>query len=118
MEGTARRIESGAAGARYISLEEKQSGKEMVATAALGFDGARTGVAGQLADPSSIGLFGLRVARRHRGARLRGERSRRDCGFGAFYHPGLDGRPRQTLSDENQEKGYNVRDEIAAGPGR
>jgi len=42
-------------GAGYFSAEQKETGGRMVASAALGFDGPRTGFAGELADPSPMG---------------------------------------------------------------
>jgi ferric-dicitrate binding protein FerR (iron transport regulator) len=42
-------------GARYFLAEEKQAAGHMVASAALGFDGPRTGMAALLAEPSPMG---------------------------------------------------------------
>jgi ferric-dicitrate binding protein FerR (iron transport regulator) len=42
-------------GARYFLAEEKQTAGHMVASAALGFDGPRTGMAALLAEPSPMG---------------------------------------------------------------
>lgn len=43
------------AGARYFMAEQKQAGDRMVASASLGFDGPRTGLAAQLAAPAPMG---------------------------------------------------------------
>lgn len=104
-------------GARYFSLEEKQAGKEMVASAALGFDGPRTGMAGELADPSPIGSLDyispeavavLGFVVKDPGAIVDSALSITQGSWSAA---------RQTLSDEHQEKGFNVRDEFAASLG-
>ena len=44
-----------AQGPRYFSAEQKQVGNQMIGSATLGFDGPRTGIAAQLADPSPMG---------------------------------------------------------------
>jgi len=43
------------AGARYFIAEQKEAGNQMVASATLGFDGPRTGIAAALAAPSPMG---------------------------------------------------------------
>ncbi|HUI55201.1 MAG TPA: FecR domain-containing protein [Bryobacteraceae bacterium] len=43
------------AGARYFIAGEKEAGNQMVASATLGFDGPRTGIAAVLASPSPMG---------------------------------------------------------------
>jgi hypothetical protein len=105
------------AGARYFSLEEKQAGKEMVASAALGFDGPRTGMAADLGDPSPIGSLDyvssdaiavLGFVVKDPGAIVDSALSITQGSWSAA---------RKTLSDEHQEKGFNVRDEFAASLG-
>ncbi len=44
-------------GVRYLIAEQKEVGSQMVASASVGFDGARTGIAAWLADPSPMGAL-------------------------------------------------------------
>jgi len=104
-------------GARYFFAEEKQTGGHMVGSAALGFDGPRTGIAAQLAEPSPMGsldyvspdataLLGFVV--KDPGAIV-------DLALSVTQ--GSLSAAQQTLADERQEKGFDVRDGLASSLG-
>jgi hypothetical protein len=104
-------------GARYISAEQKQAGNQTVASATLGFDGPRTGLAAQLAAPSPMGsldyispdaLAVLGFVVKDPGAIV----------DAALAIPqGSMAAARQSLDEERQEKGFSVRDDLAASLG-
>jgi hypothetical protein len=104
-------------GARYFFAEQKEAGSRMVASASLGFDGPRTGMAADLARPSPMGSLdyvspdALAV-----------------LGFvvtdpGAIVDVALSipqgslAAAQKSLADERQEKGFNVRGDLAASLG-
>jgi hypothetical protein len=104
-------------GARYFFAEEKQAGNQMVASAALGFDGPRTGIAAQLADPSPMGsldyispdaLAVLGLVVKDPGAIVDSVLSIPQGSMAAAQ---------QTLAEEHRDKGFNVRDDLAASLG-
>ena len=104
-------------GARYFSAEQKQAGSQMVASATLGFDGPRSGIAALLADPSPMGsldyvspdaLAVLGFVVKDPGAIL-------DTALAITQ--GSLAAAQQTLADERQQKGFNVRDDVAASLG-
>jgi hypothetical protein len=104
-------------GARYFSAEQKQSGNQMVASAALGFDGPRTGLAAQLADPSPMGsldyispdaLAVLGFVVKDPGAIIDDVLSIPQGSLAAAQ---------KALAEERQQKGFNVRDDLAASLG-
>jgi ferric-dicitrate binding protein FerR (iron transport regulator) len=104
-------------GARYFSVEQKQTGGQMVASAALGFDGPRTGLAAQLAEPSPMGSLDyispdatavLGFVVKDPGAIVDLALSVPQGSFSAAQ---------KTLADEHREKGFDVRDDLAASLG-
>lgn len=104
-------------GARYIFAEQKQAGNQMVASAALGFDGPRTGMAAELAAPGPMGaldyvspdaLAVVGFVMKDPGAIVDAVLSIPQGSMAAAQ---------QTLADEHQEKGFNVRDDLAASLG-
>ena len=104
-------------GARYFFAEQKESGGQMVASAALGFDGPRTGIAAQLADPSPMGsldyvspdaLVVLGFVVKDPGAIVDAALSIPQGSLAAAQ---------QTLADERRQKGFDVRDDLAASLG-
>lgn len=104
-------------GARYFSVEQKQSGNQMVASASLGFDGPRTGLAAQLAGPSPMGsldyvspdaLVVLGFVLKDPGAIIDDVLSIPQGSLAAAQ---------KALADERQQKGFNVRDDLAASLG-
>jgi len=104
-------------GARYFSAEQKQVGNQPVASATLGFDGPRTGLAAQLAAPSPMGsldyispdaLAVLGFVVKDPGAIV-------DAAMAVSQ--GSMAAAQQTLADERQQKGFNVRDDLAASLG-
>ncbi len=104
-------------GARYFSAESKQIGGRVVGSAALAFDGPRTGMAAQLADPSPMGsldyispdaLAVMGFVWKDPGAIVDAALSITQGSMAAAQ---------QFLADEQQEKGFNVRDELAASLG-
>jgi hypothetical protein len=104
-------------GARYFSAEQKQAGGRMVASAALGFDGPRTGLAAQLAAPSAMGSLdyispdALAVL----GFVLKAPG---DIVEDALAIPqGSLAAAQQALAEEGRQKGFNVRDDLAASLG-
>ena len=105
------------AGAHYFSAEQKQAGSQMVASATLGFDGPRTGIAALLASPSPMGsldyvspdaLAVLGFVVKDPGAIV-------DSALAVAQ--GSLAAAQQTLADERQQKGFNVRDDLAASLG-
>ena len=101
-------------GARYFFAEQKEDGKQIVASASLGFDGPRTGMAAELAAPSSMGsldyvspdaiaLLGFVV---------------KDPGMIVdsvlSITQGSMAAAQQALDEERVEKGFNVRQDLAA----
>lgn len=104
-------------GARYFSAESKQIGNRVVGSATLGFDGPRTGMAAQLADPSPMGsldyispdaLAVLGFVVKDPGAIVDEALSITQGSVSAAQ---------KTLADERQEKGFDVRDDLAASLG-
>jgi hypothetical protein len=104
-------------GARYFSAEQKPAGGRMVFSAALGFDGPRTGIAALLADPSPMGsldyvspdaLAVLGFVVKDPGAIVDVVLSIPQGSLAAAQ---------KSLADERQEKGFSVRDELAASLG-
>jgi hypothetical protein len=104
-------------GARYFFAEQKQAGNRMVASAALGFDGPRTGIAAQLADPSPMGSLDyvspdaiavLGFVVKDPGAIV-------DLALSVTQ--GSLAAAQKTLADEHQEKGFDVRDDLAGSLG-
>jgi hypothetical protein len=104
-------------GARYFSAEQKQAGNQTVASATLGFDGPRTGIAAQLAAPSPMGSLdyispdALAVL----GFVLKDPGSIVDDALAITQ--GSLAAAQQSLAEERQQKGFNVRDELAASLG-
>jgi hypothetical protein len=105
------------AGARYFSAESKQTGEHVVGSATLGFDGPRTGLAAQLAAPSPMGSLdyvspdALAVV----GFVLKDPGAIVDAAVA--IPQGSMKAAEQTLADERQEKGFSVRDDLAASLG-
>jgi len=104
-------------GARYLFAEQKQAGSQMVASASLGFDGPRTGIAAQLADPSPMGSLDyvspdavavLGFVVKDPGAIVDTVLSIPQGSLAAAQ---------QSLDDERRQKGFNVRDDVAASLG-
>jgi len=104
-------------GARYLGAEQKQAGGQMVASAALGFDGPRTGMAAELADPGPMGsldyispdaLAALGFLLKDPGAIVDEVLAIPQGSLAAAQ---------QTLADERREKGFSVRDDLAASLG-
>jgi hypothetical protein len=104
-------------GARYFSAESKQTGDRVVGSAAIGFDGPRTGMAAQLAAPSPMGsldyvspeaLAVLGFVLKDPGAIIDDVLA---------IPQGSVAAAQQALAEENQQKGFNVRDELAASLG-
>jgi hypothetical protein len=104
-------------GARYFSAESKQIGGRVVGSAALAFDGPRTGIAAQLADPSPMGsldyispdaLAVMGFVWKDPGAIVDAALSMTQGSMAAAQ---------QFLAEEQKEKGFNVRDELAASLG-
>ena len=104
-------------GARYFVAEEKQSGNHMVASASLGFDGPRTGIAAQLAAPSPMGSLDYVSpdAVAVLGFVLKDPGAIVDAALA--IPQGSLAAAQQTLADERQQKGFNVRDDLAASLG-
>jgi hypothetical protein len=104
-------------GARYFSAEQKQAGDRLVASAAIGFDGPRTGLAAQLAAPSPMGSLdyispdALAVL----GFVLKDPGSIVDDALA--IPQGSLAAAQQSLAEEREKKGFNVRDELAASLG-
>ncbi len=104
-------------GARYFSIESKQIGGQTVGSAALGFDGPRTGLAAQLAEPSPMGaldyvspdaLAVMGFVLKDSGAIVDGALSITQGSVAAAQ---------QKLAEERQEKGFDVRDDLASSLG-
>ena len=104
-------------GARYFVLEQKQAGNQTVASAALGFDGPRTGIAASLAEPSPMGSLdyispdATAVAAfvlKSPGAIVDAVLAVRQGSLAAAQ---------KTLSDEHQQSGFDVRDDLSASLG-
>jgi len=104
-------------GARYFSAESKQVGGRVVGSAALAFDGPRTGLAAQLADPSPMGsldyispdaLAVMGFVWKDPGAIVDAALSITKGSMAAAQ---------QALAEERQQKGFNVRDDLAASLG-
>jgi hypothetical protein len=104
-------------GARYFFAEQKETGSQVVASAALGFDGPRTGLAAELAGPSPMGsldyvspdaLAALGFVVKDAGAIVDVVLSIPQGSLAAAQ---------KSLADERQEKGLNVRDDLAASLG-
>jgi hypothetical protein len=104
-------------GAGYFFAEQKETGGRMVASAALGFDGPRTGFAGELADPSPMGsldyvspdalaVLGFVV---------------KDAGdivdVALAIPQGSLAAAQKSLAEERQDKGFDVRGDLAASLG-
>jgi hypothetical protein len=104
-------------GARYFSAESKQAGDNIVGSATLGFDGPRTGLAAQLAPPSSMGSLDYISpdALAMLGFVLKDPGGVVDATLAITQ--GSAKAAQQTLDDERQEKGFNVRDDLAASLG-
>ena len=104
-------------GARYFSIEQKQTGDRVMASASLGFDGPRTGIAAQLADPSPMGSLdyispdALAVL----GFVLKDPGSIVDDALA--IPQGSLAAAQQALADERTQEGFNVRDDLAASLG-
>jgi hypothetical protein len=104
-------------GARYVVAEEKQADDHMVASAALGFDGPRTGMAAQLAAPSPMGSLdyvspdALVVV----DFVLKDPRAILDSVLAIPV--GSLAAAQQTLADEREQKGFDVRDDLAGSLG-
>jgi hypothetical protein len=104
-------------GARYFSAESKQSRDRVVGSATLGFDGPRTGLAAQLADPSPMGsldyispdaLAVLGFVVKDPGAIVDEALSITQGSVTAAQ---------QALAEERQQKGFDVRDDLASSLG-
>lgn len=104
-------------GARYFSAEQKEAGNQTVASAALGFDGPRTGIASLLADPSPMGsldyispdaLAVLGFVVKNPGAIVEEVLAIPQGSLAAA---------RQALDDERQQKGFDIREDLAASLG-
>jgi hypothetical protein len=104
-------------GAGYFFAEQKENGDRMVASAALGFDGPRTGLAGELADPSPMGsldyvspdalaVLGFVV---------------KDAGdivdVALAIPQGSLAAAQKSLAEERRDKGFDVRGDLAASLG-
>ena len=104
-------------GARYIFAEQKQADGHMVASASLGFDGPRTGMAAQLAEPSPMGSLdyvspdALAVL----GFVLKDPGSMVDAVLA--IPQGSFAAAQKALADERQQKGFDVRADLAASLG-
>ncbi len=104
-------------GARYFSAQQKLTNGHMVASAVLGFDGPRTGLAAQLAAPSPMGsldyvspeaLAVLGFVVKDPGAIVDAAMSVTQGSMAAAQ---------QTLAEERQDKGFDLRQEFAASLG-
>ena len=104
-------------GARYFSAESKQTGGQVVGSATLGFDGPRSGLAAQLADPSPMGsldyispdaLAVLGFVVKDPGAIVDQALAITQGSAAAAV---------QALDEEKQEKGFDVRRDLAASLG-
>jgi hypothetical protein len=104
-------------GARYFSAESKQAGDRFVGSATLGFDGPRTGLAAQLADPSPMGsldyispdaLAVLGFVVKDPGAIIDEALAIPQGSIAAAQH---------ALDEERQQEGFDIRQELAASLG-
>jgi hypothetical protein len=104
-------------GARYFSAESKQIDGQIIGSAALGFDGPRTGLAAQLAAPSAMGSLDYvsPEALAVMGFVLKDSGSIVDAALAVTE--GSMAAAQQKLEEEKQQKGFNVRDELAASLG-
>jgi ferric-dicitrate binding protein FerR (iron transport regulator) len=104
-------------GARYFSAESKEMSGRFVGSATLGFDGPRTGLAAQLADPSPMGsldyispdaLAVLGFVVKDPGAII----------DEALAIPqGSIAAAQEALAEERQQKGFDIREDLAASLG-
>jgi hypothetical protein len=105
------------AGPRYFCAESKQTGGRVVGSATLGFDGPRTGLAAQLADPSPMGSLdyispdALAVL----GFVVKDPGDIVDRALGILQ--GSVAAAQQSLAEERQQKGFDIRDDLAASLG-
>jgi hypothetical protein len=103
--------------ARYFCAESKQTGGQIVGSATLGFDGPRTGLAAQLADPSPMGSLdyispdALVVL----GFVVKDPAAIVDQALAIVQ--GSAAAAQKSLADERQQKGFDVRDDVAASLG-
>jgi hypothetical protein len=110
-------VKSPVPGARYFSAESKETGGRFVGSATLGFDGPRTGLAAQLADPSPMGsldyispdaLAVLGFVVKDPGAII----------DEALAIPqGSIEAAQEALAVESQQKGFDIREDLAASLG-
>jgi hypothetical protein len=104
-------------GARYFCAESKQTGGQVLGSATLGFDGPRTGLAAQLADPSPMGsldyispdaLAVLGFVVKDPGAIV---------DQAVAITQGSMAAAQQALAEEREQKGFDVRHDLAASLG-
>jgi len=109
--------QASASGPRYFCAESKQTGGKVVGSATLGYDGPRTGLAAQLADPSPMGSLdyispdALAVL----GFVVKDPAAILDQALAVVQ--GSVAAARQSLAEERQQKGFDVRDDLAASLG-
>jgi FecR protein len=104
-------------GARYFLAEEKQTNGQMVASAALGFDGPRTGMAALLAEPAPMGSLDYVSpdATAVLGFVMKSSDAILDAAMAARF--GSLSASQKLLDDEGQAAGFDVRKELAASLG-
>ncbi len=104
-------------GARYFVAEEKQAAGHMVASAALGFDGPRTGMAALLAEPSPMGSLDYISpdATAVLGFVVKSPEAILD--FAVAARQGSLSTAQKSLDDEGREDGFDVRKEFSASLG-
>src|ERR1017187_5908608 len=104
-------------GARYFLAEEKQAAGHMVASAALGFDGPRTGMAALLAEPSPMGSLDYVSpdATVVLGFVVKSPEAIVDAALAA--RQGSLATAQKSLADEGREAGFDVRKELSASLG-
>jgi ferric-dicitrate binding protein FerR (iron transport regulator) len=104
-------------GARYFLAEEKQAAGHMVASAALGFDGPRTGMAALLAEPSPMGSLDYVSpdATAVLGFVMKSPDAILDAAVAA--RQGSLAVAQKSIDDEGRSAGFDVRKELSASLG-
>ena len=111
------RMQTPLEGARYFLAEEKQAAGRMTASAALGFDGPRTGMAALLAEPSPMGSLDYISpdATVVLGFVVKSPEAIVDAALAA--REGSLAIAQKSLADEGREAGFDVRKELSASLG-
>jgi ferric-dicitrate binding protein FerR (iron transport regulator) len=111
------RMQTPLEGARYFLAEEKQAAGHMIASATLGFDGPRTGMAALLAEPSPMGSLDYVSpdATAVLGFVMKSPDAILDAAVAA--RQGSLAIAQKSIDDEGREAGFDVRKELSASLG-